>query len=580
VKYPVANLPGETFQGLALQLRGRTGLTQRQLALQLGMHSRSIQGWESGANYPNSDSLQALLATSLAAGGFTVGREGAEAAALWAAAVRQAPRLRMPFDYEWFADLVLRDVERQQREAGRDSPLDATGSAAWAITFRRRLDWGEAPETGRLHGRIDELDTLKDWVLKDHCRVVALLGLGGIGKTVLTARLADDLAPSFDRLFWRSLRDAPPASEWLAGAIEFVSAHQAAVPDGEAARLTLLLGLLREQRCLMVLDNFETVLAPRQRLGEYREGYAAYGSLVQRLAEGRGQSCLLLTSREAPPELGPLEGEQAPVRVLEMAGLSIDAGQALLDDKQLVGESADWRTLIERYEGNALALKIAGESIRQVFGGKIDTFLRAGEPIFGDIRRLLDEQVDRLSDLEQSTLIWLAVERESVGFEELVADLGPSADRAAVLEAVQALRRRSLLASRRGHTDGLTLQSVVLEYVTDRLVENASREIASGLPVVLHSQALVKATAKDYVRHRQERLIAAPVLARLIAMYGNEREIGRRVTELLDLVRDRPASEHGYWPGNLVNPLRLLQGNLRGADLSKRTIRQAYFATG
>jgi hypothetical protein len=150
-----------------------------------------------------------------------------------------------------------------------------------------------------------------------------------------------------------------------------------------------------------------------------------------------------------------------------MVGLGLDAGQALLEDKRLVGDSDAWRTLIERYAGNALALKIAGESIRQVFDGRIDAFLRAGEPIFGGIRLLLDEQLERLSDLERSTLLWLAVERESVGFEDLVADLGRSADRAAVLEAVAALRRRSLLlASSRAHTDGLTLQSLILEYVT------------------------------------------------------------------------------------------------------------------
>jgi transcriptional regulator with XRE-family HTH domain len=461
----VANLPGESFQSLALQLRGRTGLTQRQLALQLGMHSRSIQGWESGANYPKSDSLQALLAISLLAGGFTVGREGTEAAALWAAAARQAPRLRTPFDYVWFADLVLRNIERLQALTDLE-PLDATSAAPGSIAFRRRLDWGEAPETDRLHGRVDELETLNDWILSDRCRVIAVLGLGGIGKTVLTARLAEDLAPSFDRLYWRSLRDAPPASEWLAGAIGFVSAHQVAVPDSDAARLAVLLGLLREQRCLIVLDNFETVLQPHRRLGVYREAYEAYGSLVQRLAESRGHSCLVLTSREAPPELGPLEGERGPVRALEMVGLGLDAGQALLEDKRLVGDSDAWRTLIERYAGNALALKIAGESIRQVFDGRIDAFLRAGEPIFGGIRLLLDEQLERLSDLERSTLLWLAVERESVAFEDLVADLGRSADRAAVLEAVAALRRRSLLASRRAHTDGLTLQSLILEYVT------------------------------------------------------------------------------------------------------------------
>src|SRR3981081_1688443 len=92
----------ETFQGLLLQARGRTGLTQREVAGRLGMHTRSIQGWESGANYPTAESLQLLVATYLAANGFTAANERVEAAALWAAAERQSPRLRVPFDTRWF----------------------------------------------------------------------------------------------------------------------------------------------------------------------------------------------------------------------------------------------------------------------------------------------------------------------------------------------------------------------------------------------------------------------------------------------------------------------------------------------
>src|SRR5262249_2484748 len=40
--------------------------------------------------------------------------------------------------------------------------------------------------------------------------------------------------------------------------------------------------------------------------------------------------------------------------------------------------------------------------------------------------------------------------------------------------------------------------------------------------------------------------------------------------------RGRPAAEQGYGPGNVVNLLRLLRGDLRGLDLSRLTLRQAY----
>jgi transcriptional regulator with XRE-family HTH domain len=77
----VPDLAEETFQGLLLIARGRTGLTQREVATRLGMHTRSVQGWESGANYPTAESLQLLVATYLAANGFSAANERAEAAA-------------------------------------------------------------------------------------------------------------------------------------------------------------------------------------------------------------------------------------------------------------------------------------------------------------------------------------------------------------------------------------------------------------------------------------------------------------------------------------------------------------------
>src|SRR5262245_35950756 len=105
-------MAGGSFRDLVLRLRGRTGLTQRELATRIGVHARSIQGWEVGDTFPGVASLKALIATGLQAGGFTPGREAEEARALWAAAVHDAPRFRMPFDDVWF----------RQSAAGRRDP--------------------------------------------------------------------------------------------------------------------------------------------------------------------------------------------------------------------------------------------------------------------------------------------------------------------------------------------------------------------------------------------------------------------------------------------------------------------------
>jgi len=255
---------------------------------------------------------------------------------------------------------------------------------------------------------------MREWVLAEYCRVVAVLGMGGIGKTALAARLAQDVTPSFKRLYWRSVRDALPTSEWLGGAIGFLSGQQVVAPEGEAARLTRLLQLLRESRSLLVLDNFETLLEPGQSQGRYRAGFDGYGAVLQAVGAGRHQSCLVVTSREAPPELAVLGG--GAVRAFQLGGLGVTEGQVLLADKQLSGKAEDWANLIARLGGNGLALKVVGESIREVFGGDVGAFLDESGTgaVFGGIRRLLAEQIERGSALEQKMLRVLAVEREPV----------------------------------------------------------------------------------------------------------------------------------------------------------------------
>ncbi len=579
----------ESFRDLLLRHRGRTGLTQRELAQRTGANRRTVQDWEAGVNYPSADLLKALIRVVLEAGGLTAGRESAEARQLWAAVLREAPRMHTPFDELWLAELLARRVAPPDPNLATEPiaamaavPLARAGAVEPTFRFAprgaRREDWGDAPDVLGFVDRLEEVALIRDWVLGQHCRVVGVLGMGGIGKTALAARLAKEVAPAFQRAYWRSLRNAPPVSELLGDAIGFLSDQQVIAPKGEAARIAALLELLRDRANLLVLDNFEMLLKPRQREGGYRDGFASYGAMLRAIGETAHQSCVVVTSREAPPELAVLSGHL--VRTLELGGLGVPEGQVLVADKQLSGESEDWANLIARLGGNGLALKLVGESIRQVFGGDIHAFLEEADSatVFGGIRRLLAEQIERGSALEQNVLRVLAVEREPVTIAELIAELGPRAGRGAVLEAVEALRRRSLVERSQTTTAAaFTLQSVVLEYVTDRLVEEVCDEIARGHPLRLVEQPLIKAQAKDYVRQTQERLIGAPVLRQVTAEHGDA-GAEQMLLALLEGWRNRPHGEQGYGPGNAVNLLRLLRGDLRGLDLAGLAIRQAYLA--
>ncbi|MBO0792840.1 MAG: helix-turn-helix domain-containing protein, partial [Ktedonobacteraceae bacterium] len=217
-----------------------------------------------------------------------------------------------------------------------------------------RVSWGEAPDISIFYGRQRELADLEKWVLTDRCRVVSVLGLGGIGKTSLTARLVTQIKDPFGSVYWCSLKDAPRPESVLLECIQFFSNQPGDdLPGAEEHQLTLLLDLLleclRTERCLLVLDNFESVLQSGERAGEYRPGYEGYGRLIRLLGESGHRSCLLLTSREKPKEIALLEGRAGLARSCTLQGLDETEGQELVKDRDLLGSREDWASFIRLY---------------------------------------------------------------------------------------------------------------------------------------------------------------------------------------------------------------------------------------
>ncbi len=138
----------------------------------------------------------------------------------------------------------------------RSSPKTIFNSHASATDSDRRQDWGEAPDVNVFYGRSDELTTLEKWVGSDRCHLVTILGMGGIGKTSLTAKLAQNKISEFDCIIWRSLRNAPSVDDIIADLIQFISYQQAEdLPLDFDARMRCLLEYLRNSRCLMILYN-------------------------------------------------------------------------------------------------------------------------------------------------------------------------------------------------------------------------------------------------------------------------------------------------------------------------------------
>jgi transcriptional regulator with XRE-family HTH domain len=504
------------FGQLMLTLRMKLKLTQTALADLLGIGRRAVIDWEGGLTYPNVDHLRHFVVLAIERQAFPAGREAEEVRALW-----QAAHQKVLLDETWLGGLQPRAAASQISTSREQSGVAAPPPNALTSPFRSgpRVDWGDAPDVASFYGREWELDLLAEWVVEERCRVVSVLGQGGIGKSVLATKVMHRVAEDFEVVIWRSLRDVPTCEALLDSCLQVLAPQ--ALGDVSASperRQDLLLECLRSSRVLLVYDNLESFLEEGEDTGRMRAGYEGFSRVLRRVAETEHQSCLLLTSREKPSDLVPLEGSRTPVRALRLARLGAEACQRLLAEKGVAGSTSEQLQLIEAYAGNPLALKIVARTIVELFDGQIVPFLEQGEMVFGGVRKLLDEQYARLSAVEQSVLLWLAILREPVNLQELLAVLGVPLSRSQVLEAVDGLRRRSLIE--RGLQQGsFTLQSVVMEYVAARLIAEVTSEIKQGRCSRLVEHGLELATSKEYVRQTQQRLIVAPILAGLRSSY-------------------------------------------------------------
>ncbi|MEG4089947.1 NB-ARC domain-containing protein [Microcoleus sp. Pol12B4] len=403
------------------------------------------------------------------------------------------------------------------------------GSLLKMAIGQRQEDWGQAPDVSVFYGRTEELTTLKQWIVSDNCRLVALLGLAGSGKTTLSVQLAKQVQNEFDFVIWRSLRSTPAPSDFLGSLIQLFSNPQK--PDVPLAdpskridlnsKISRLVEYLRKHRCLVILDDFEAVLRPEELAGHYREGYEGYRDLIVRLCEVNHNSCLLLVSSEEPTELALLAGEK--VRSLKPA-ISSEIAREIFQEKGLSPQDQELEILLSRYGGNLLALKIVATTINEFFEGNVLKLLEATALFIEEhISNLLAQQFDRMSSSEQDIAYWIAIAQNPVSLATLREQMLVNSSLSDLLKNLDSLGRRSLIdkISEGGETVFM-LQPLIVQYVADRLVDQIRAEVLE--------------TVKTQGRERMRLLKTHKLSINIAKQKGNK---GEPISSILGLVKNR-----------------------------------------
>lgn len=231
-----------SFGQMILKLRSAIGLTQAGLAEHLGISRFAVGEWEAGNKYPKGERLKVFIELALQQGAFPAGYEADNIRDLWKAAHQKAL-----LDEKWLASLLASKsgAENGRNVVTRQTPIKQNAT--------NNLPFQAKP----LIGRTVELSKIAQILDNSACRLLTLIGPGGIGKTRLALEVAARQADTFEDgaafVALASVGTADQIVSAIGDALRFSF-------GGQTDPLKYLLDHLRERHLLLVLDNFEHLL--------------------------------------------------------------------------------------------------------------------------------------------------------------------------------------------------------------------------------------------------------------------------------------------------------------------------------
>ncbi len=381
-----------------------------------------------------------------------------------------APKL-----WKLLSEVIGEPVTKNTLRIVIEPPLKVRSRQQHSLKPLQRKIWSDdAPELSVFYGYADELNTLEKWIVTDRCRLVALGGMVGVGKTAIAVKLGRQIQDSFQFVIWRSLRGSPPLQNILADLLEsFSDCTETTLPGTSVSDVSRLMECLRSHRCLVILDGVETILETSQLAGRYREGYQDYGQFFRQIGELSHQSCLVLTCSEKLRVIDLMADRNSPVRYYKLDGLRKDAAKQILRDRELV-EEPEWTSLIDRYEGNPLLLKIVATTILEIFNGRATDFLGQNTTFLGNqLTEELDRQFQRISRVEIEVMYQLALASQPLTRSQLRENMPSSPSSSQVTDALQSLEWRSLIEKINvGGNSLFTLRPIIKKYMFNRFNNN------------------------------------------------------------------------------------------------------------
>lgn len=327
-----------------------------------------------------------------------------------------------------------------------------------------------APKTSNFQGRESELATIKSWSNNSNCCFIMLTGMIGCGKTTLAIKAAQMLRDKFHRVIYLSMNNSRDLNTLIEFCLHSINPNIKISSDINKLLLDLTL-YLKKYRCLIVIDDLDSVFEFKQMASYYCSGREQYAQLLRCLITTNHRSLIIANSRNNIKQLNYYSSDR--VKSIFLKGMNSKTLWLIFKQEITKNISIEaWQQICNYYLNNPELMKIVVENLEYMPKLGNNTYTQY-LPQFKEMDVIIENELKLLDEVGREIVYWLSLNLENHTLTTLSNRIGfQQYQRSKILKAIDFLKKRFMIAE---DNCNYFLKPMYADYVQRYLIESAMK---------------------------------------------------------------------------------------------------------